>query len=121
MLVSWIHLKMQYRGNYSRSIIGYLVSMLMGNTTGKVKLIYFMPLMSIRGEYPHPIGIINPDVMDVVVNTMTYADYRPRMNIGLSSSDLVYKDCLPRDIPENPVLRALDTWIVGFKRANEIE
>ena len=36
-------------------------------------------------------------------------------------SNLVYKDCLPRDIPENPVLRALDSWVVGFKKAHEIE
>lgn len=76
MVVSWTHLKMQYRGNYRRSIVGYLVSMLMGNTMGKVNLMHLMP---VRGEYPHPIGIINPDVMDVVKNTMTYADYRPRV------------------------------------------
>nr|DAE24952.1 MAG TPA: hypothetical protein [Myoviridae sp. ctxjh1] len=118
MVVSWTHLKMQYRGNYRRSIIGYLASMLMGNTMGKVNL---MNLMPIRGEYPHPIAIITQNALDVVKHTMTYADYRPRMNIGLSSSDLVYKDCLSGDIPENPVLRALDAWIVGFKRANEIE
>ena len=36
-------------------------------------------------------------------------------------SNLVYKDCLPRDIPENPVLKALDAWVVGFKKAHEIE
>lgn len=36
-------------------------------------------------------------------------------------SNLVYKDYLPRDIPENPVLRELDTWLVGFKRTNGIE
>lgn len=36
-------------------------------------------------------------------------------------SNLVYKDCLPRDIPENPVLRALDAWVVGFKKAHDIE
>ena len=118
MVVSWTHLKMQYRGNYRRSIISYAISMSMGSTMGKVNL---MHLMSIRGEYPHPIRLISPDVMDVVKHSMTYADYRPRMNIGLSSSGLVYKDSLPRDIPENPVLSALDAWVVGFKRANKIE
>nr|DAK28500.1 MAG TPA: hypothetical protein [Caudoviricetes sp.] len=38
-----------------------------------------------------------------------------------TTSNLVYKDCLPRDIPENPVLRALDAWVVGFKKAHDIE
>jgi hypothetical protein len=38
-----------------------------------------------------------------------------------ATSNLVYKDCLPRDIPENPVLRALDAWVTGFKKAHEIE
>ena len=38
-----------------------------------------------------------------------------------ATSNLVYKDCLPRDIPENPVLRALDAWVVGFKKAHDIE
>lgn len=37
-----------------------------------------------------------------------------------ATSNLVYKDCLPRDIPENPVLRALDVWVVGFKKAHDI-
>lgn len=113
MVVSWTHLKMQYRGNYRRSIIGYLVSMLMGNTMGKVKLMYFMPLMSIRGEYPHPIGIINPDVMDVVKNTMTYADYKPKLNPGLSISDFVYRDCLPNK-PKSAVLQAMSEWVGHF-------
>nr|DAP57294.1 MAG TPA: hypothetical protein [Caudoviricetes sp.] len=93
MVVSWTHLKMHYRGNYRRSIISYAMSMFMGNTMGKVNLMHLMP---IRGEYPHPIVIITPDVIDVVKNTMTHADYRPRMNIGFSISDFVYKDCLLR-------------------------
>lgn len=41
--------------------------------------------------------------------------------IRKATSNLVYKDCLPRDIPENPVLRALDAWVIGFKKAHEIE
>ena len=102
---------MQYKGNYRKSIIGYLVSMLMGNTMGKVNL---MHLMSIRGEYPHPIGIISPDVMDVVKNTMTYADYRPKLNIGLSYSDFIYKDCLPRHRFKSPVLQAMSVWADHF-------
>ena len=114
MVVSWTHMKMQYRGSYRRSIIGYLVSMLMGNTMGKVKLTYFMPLMSIRGEYPHPIGIINPDVIDVVKNTMTYADYKPKLNPGLSISVFVYKDCLLRCRFKSSVLQAMSEWVYHF-------
>nr|DAN19344.1 MAG TPA: hypothetical protein [Caudoviricetes sp.] len=115
MVVSWTHLKMQYRGNYRKSIIGYLVSMLMGNTMGKVNLTYFMPLMPIRGEYPHPIGIINPDVMDVVKNTMTYADYRFKVNGVFVISGLEYKDYKYKD----PTRRALCQWIDNVKKQLE--
>ena len=52
--------------------------MFMGNTMGRVNLMYLMP---IRGEYPHPVGIITPNALDVVKNTMTYADYRPNVKI----------------------------------------
>lgn len=108
--MSWTHLKMQYRGNYRRSIIGYLVSMLMGNTMGKVNL---MNLALIRGEYPHPVATVNPDVLDVVKHTMTYANYKPRVNIRLSYSDFVYKDCLPNK-PKSAVLRAMSEWVDHF-------
>ena len=121
MVVSWTHLKMQYKGNYRRSIIGYLVSMLMGNTMGRVNLTYFMPLMPIRGEYPHPIGIIRPDVMDVVKNTVIYADYRPKVNIGLSYSDFVYKDCLPRHRFKSPVLQAMSEWADHFIKYHDLD
>lgn len=114
MVVSWTHLKMRYRGNYRWSIIGYLVSMLMGNTMGRVKLTYFMPLMSIRGECPHPIGLISPDVMGVVKNTMTYAGYKPKLNPGLSISDFIYKDCLPKHKFKSPVLQAMSEWVDHF-------
>lgn len=110
MVVSWTHLKMQYRGNYRRSIIGYLVSMLMGNTMGKVNLMHIMP---IRGEYPHPVGIITPNALDVVKHTMTYADYKPNVNIGLSVSGFVYKDCLPNK-PKSAVLQAMSEWAEHF-------
>lgn len=80
MAVSWTHLKMQYRGNYRRSIIGYAISVLMGNTMGKVNIRY-INLMPFVGEYQHQITIINQYVMDVVKNTMTYADYKPNVKI----------------------------------------
>ena len=115
MLVSWTHLKMRYKGNYRRSIIGYLVSMLMGNTMGKAKLTYFMPLMSIRGEYPHPVGLISPDVMDVVKNTMTYADYRFKVNGVSVISGLEYKDCQYKDLTR----RSLCQWIDNVKKQIE--
>lgn len=111
MMASWTHLKMRYRGNYRRSIIGCAISMFMGSTMGKVNL---MHLMSIRGEYPHPIGIISPDVMDVVKNTMTYADYKPKLNPGLSISGFIYKDCLPRHKFKSPVLQAMSKWVGHF-------
>lgn len=112
MVVSWTHLKIQYRGNYRRSIIGYLVSILMGNTMGKVNLMHLMP---IRGEYPHPIGLISPDVMDVVKNTMTYADYRFKVNGVSVISGLEYKDCQYKD----PTRRALCQWIDNVKKQIE--
>lgn len=112
MVMSWTHLKMQYRGNYRRSIIGYAISMLMGNTMGKVNLMYLIP---IRGEYPHPIGTINPDVMDVVKNTMTYADYRFKVNGVFVISGLEYKDCKYKD----PTRRALCQWIDNVKKQLE--
>nr|DAS00480.1 MAG TPA: hypothetical protein [Caudoviricetes sp.] len=56
-----------------------------------------------------------------IVDGMPIKIYRSNANVIKVVSDLVYKDCLPRDIPENPVLRALDAWVVGFNRANEID
>nr|DAS63846.1 MAG TPA: hypothetical protein [Caudoviricetes sp.] len=109
---------MQYKGNYRKSIVGYLVSMSMGNTMGKVNL---MDIIPIRGEYPHPIRIINPDVMDVVKNTTTYADYRPKVNMELSSTDLVCKDYLPRDKLRNPVFGIVNDWIDHFVQHPDLE
>lgn len=111
MVMSWTHLKMQYRGNYRRSIISYAISMFIGNTMCKVNLTHLMP---IRGEYPHPIRIISPNALDVVKHTMTYADYRPRVNIGFSISDFVYKDCLLRCRFKSPVLQAMSIWADHF-------
>lgn len=111
MVVSWTHLKMQYRGNYRRSIISYAISMFMGNTMGKVNLTYLVP---IRGEYTHPITITKPDALDVVKHSMTYADYKPKLNPGLSISDFVYKDCLPRHKFKSPVLQAMGEWAEHF-------
>lgn len=112
MVVSWTHLKMQYKGNYRKSIVGYLVSMSVGNTMGKVNL---MDIIPIRGEYPHPIRIINPDIMDVVKNTMTYADYRFKVNGVSVVSGLEYKDCQYKD----PTRRALCQWIDNVKKQIE--
>ena len=89
---SWSRLKMDYRNSYRQSIIGHWVANFMFEHYVS-KMVREMP--------------IKPCMFKAIVRKAV--------------SNLVYKDCLPRDIPENPVLRALDSWVVGFKKAHEIE